>query len=262
MHRVLTLLLSLTLVAGLAGCGKAEKALDQAAISRDLKQKGTLDLMKEAGEDEYEPPRDGRLTEQQVQMYLKVREHEKAIVQVARKEAEAHAKKAEGKEKSLAGMMAGLKTLGSVADMVTADIRAAKELGFNTAEYQWVKEKVLEASGAAYGEKLSESFSTMMNTQVETLKKQLAEAKDDATRQFLQEALKGAEEARAEMAKSAEQQDPAVAYNKQLLSKHESALNALAHEFSKWEGKEGEAQAAVKKWDQELTESAKASRNQ
>jgi hypothetical protein len=253
--RVTTLLLCLTLVAALAGCGKAEKVLEQAAISKDLKQKGTLDLMKEAAEDDYQPPANGRLSEEQIQMYMKVREHEKQIVQVARKEAETHAKKAEGKEKSLAGMMAGLKTLGSVADMVTADIRAAKELGFNTAEYQWVKEKVLEASGAAYGEKLSESFSTMMDTQVETLKKQLEEAKDDTTRQFLQDALKGAEDARAEMAKSAEQQDPAIAYNKQILSKHESALNALAHEFAKWEGKEGETQAAVQKWEQELNKS-------
>lgn len=261
MHRVTALLLSLILAAGLAGCGKAEKVLDQASISRDLKQKGTLDLLKETAEDEYEPPRDGRLTDQQVKMYLKVREHEKEILQVARKEAETHAKKAEGKEKSLAGMMAGLKTLGSVADMVTADIRAAKELGFNTAEYQWVKEKVLEASGAAYGEKLSESFSTMMDTQVETLKKQLAEAKDDTTRQFLQEALKGAEEARAEMAKSAEPEDPAIAYNKQILSKYENALTALTHEFAKWEGKEGETQAAVEKWDAEMAQ-AKAARDQ
>jgi hypothetical protein len=39
--------------------------------------------------------------------------------------------------------------------------------------------------------------------------------------------------------------DPAAAYNRQLLAKHENALNAFAHEVSKWEDKPGEAQKAV-----------------
>src|SRR5688500_14779005 len=125
MRRVLRLLLSVVFVLAFTACGGKKEA----DISKDLKSKGTLELMQEAADDRYESPADERLTEKQVQMYLKVREHEKKILEVAKKEAAAHAQKAEkAGDKSLAGMMAGLKTLGSVADMVTADIRAAKEL--------------------------------------------------------------------------------------------------------------------------------------
>jgi len=71
---------------------------------------------------------DGKLTDAQVQMYLKVRDHEKAIAKVAKQELQQHADaaKKEG-EKSLAGMMEGFKSLGSAADFMTADIRAAAE---------------------------------------------------------------------------------------------------------------------------------------
>src|SRR5688572_18054457 len=140
MRRNLVILASLTLVFAIA-CGGKEKAAKQ--IAEDLKDRGTMDLIKETSEDEYNAPEDGRLSEAQIEIYLKVRDHEKEIAQVAKKELEAQSKKVEASgDKSLAGMMAGLQSLGSVADILTADIRAAKDLGYNTAEYQWIKSKV------------------------------------------------------------------------------------------------------------------------
>jgi hypothetical protein len=53
-------------------------------------------------------------------------------------------------------MMEGFKTMGSAADMLTADIRAAKDLGYNTQEYLWVKSQVLAASSAAMMAKMAE----------------------------------------------------------------------------------------------------------
>src|SRR5205814_10654095 len=88
MRRTLSALLTLSLV--FAGC-KLKEAVDKASISKDLDKRGTMDLMKEVANDKYDPPKDGKLTDGQVQMYLKVREREKAIAQVARKEAEQHA---------------------------------------------------------------------------------------------------------------------------------------------------------------------------
>lgn len=246
MRRLTAVFLSILVCLTFLACGKAEKALDQVDISEDLKDKGTLELLQETAEDQYEPPANGRLNEKQIQMYLKVREREKQIAQVARKEAEAHAKKAEQKgEKSFAGMMEGFKTIASGVDMFTADIRAAKELGFNTAEYQWVKEKVLEASGTELGQQMSQSFATMVDAQIQALEKQVAEASDDSTRKMMQEALDGAKQSRSEMAAQEQQVDPAVTYNRALLSKYEGALDVLAHELSKWEEKEGDAQRAV-----------------
>ena len=88
MRRTLSAVLMLSMA--LAGC-RAKEAYDKARISQDLEKHGAMDLMKDVSRDHYKPPADGKLTDGQMQMYLKVREHEKDIAQVARKEAQAHA---------------------------------------------------------------------------------------------------------------------------------------------------------------------------
>jgi uncharacterized coiled-coil protein SlyX len=57
--------------------------------------------------------------------------------------------------------------------------------------------------------------------------------------------LDSLEQQRAEQAKQQQQVDPAVTYNRQLLSKYENALNAFAQELSKYEDKPGEAKKSV-----------------
>lgn len=232
-------------ILALAGC----KGNEEASISEELAEKGTTELLEETSKDQYEPPADGRLTEKQVEMYLKVREQEKKIAQVAKKELQAHAKEAEGKEKSLAGIVEGFKAAGSFADLMTADIRAAKELGFNTAEYQWVKEQVLAASGAAMTQKLQQASTTMMDQAYEQTKKQYDEATDETTKKMLGEMLAGYEKSRQEMKVD---HDPAVTYNMQLLAKYENALNALAAELSKFEDKEGQVEQSMEQWQKDL----------
>src|SRR5688572_6149024 len=119
MRRTLAILIALTFA--LVGC-KAKELADKASISKDLEKRGTTDLMKEIAKDEYNAPENGRLTEAQVQMYLKVREHEKKIAQVAKEELKQHAQKAEkAGEKSLAGLVQGFQAMGSAADFLTAD---------------------------------------------------------------------------------------------------------------------------------------------
>jgi hypothetical protein len=251
MRRLLIIALGLLLVAGLSGC-KLKKAMDEAQISDNLSNLGTTKLMEKVADDSYDAPADGRLTDAQIQMYLKVREQEKKIALVARKEMEEKAKKVEEKgEKSLAGMMAGFQALGSVADLMTADIRAAHELGYNTAEYQWVKGQVLEASGAAFQEQMQASMSTMMDESYNALKKQADEATDPQTKKLLTDALAQYEKNRAEM-QAQNQVEPSVAYNRNLLSKYENTLNALTAELAKFEESPGDAQKALEEWQQNL----------
>src|SRR5438552_16619659 len=220
MRRIFSAVLTLSLV--LAGC-KAKEAFDKAKISQDLNKRGTLDLMKDVSKDNYDPPKDGKLTDAQVQMYLKVRGHEKDIAQVARKEAEAHAKAADNAgNKSIAGMIEGFKTIGSAADMFTADIRAAKDLGYNTQEYLWVKAQILAVSTSAIGQKLAGAMSASMDNAYAQMKKQYDEAKDEPTKAALKQTLDQYDKNRQESASA--QEDPTLAYNRQLLSKYESAL--------------------------------------
>lgn len=87
-----SLSLAVCLVLALAGC-KAKELADNASISKDLQKRGTTDLMQEIAKDSYDAPTDGRLKESQIQMYLKVREHEKKIAQVAKDEMKQHAER-------------------------------------------------------------------------------------------------------------------------------------------------------------------------
>ncbi|HET8796797.1 MAG TPA: hypothetical protein VFO89_03860 [Thermoanaerobaculia bacterium] len=254
MSRTPAVLLCLTLA--LAGC-KAKELAEKAAISKDLDKRGTVDLMKEIANDKYTPPADGRLNDAQVQMYLKVREHEKKIAQVAKEELKEHAESAKQKgEKSLGGLADSWKALGSAADFLTADIRAAKDLGYNTQEYLWVKQQILAASTTAMAENFSKAMTANMDKAYADAKKAHDEAQDEQTKKLYADVLAGYEKSRQEMQSTASE-DPAVAYNRQLLSKYENALNAYAHELSKFEDKPGEAQQAMEDLRKKADEAAK-----
>ncbi|HEY3055866.1 MAG TPA: hypothetical protein VGK31_08050 [Thermoanaerobaculia bacterium] len=247
-----TLLAGLCLVIALSGC-RAKEALDKVAISKDLSKNGTVDLMKKVADDQYTAPADGKLTDAQVQMYLKVREHEKQIAQVAKQEAQQHADAAKkAGEKSLAGMMEGFKTIGSVADLVTADIRSAKDLGFNTQEYLWVKGQILAVSTAAMGEKMTQAANASFDQMYQQTKKAYDEATDEQTKKLYRETLDGLDKQKQEMAEQQQKEDPALAYNKQLVSKYEDALNAFTQELAKYEDKKGETEQKMKDWQKEM----------
>jgi hypothetical protein len=249
MRRTLPVVLCLGLA--LTGC-KAKELAEKAAISKDLDKRGTTDLMQEISKDQYTPPSDGRLSDAQIQMYLKVREQEKKIAQVAKAELKKHADDAKKSgEKSIAGMMEGFKAIGSAADFVTADLRAAKDLGFNTQEYMWVKQQVLAASTAAMSEKVSEGIAANFDKAYGEAKKAYDEAKDEQTRKLYADVLAGYDKSKQEM-QAQHNEDPAVAYNRQLLSKYENAMNAYTQELSKYEDKPGEAQKSMQEFQKQI----------
>lgn len=135
------------------GC-QAKPAADEASIQKSLHQKGTANLMDEVAKaPDYHPPADGRLTEAQVRMYLDVRHREQQIREVAFKARQEMRQEAGEPTPADSGQdqLANVDALGTVgdqpglADIATADLRAAQELGFNPKEYAWVKERVLEA---------------------------------------------------------------------------------------------------------------------
>src|SRR4051794_39416583 len=248
-----TVIIALTLSAALTAC-RAKEMAEKAGIAKDLHNRGTVDLMKEVADDKYTPPADGKLTDAQVQMYLKVRDHEKAIAQVAKAEAQKHAEaaKKEG-EHSISGMMEGLKTMSAAAEMVTADIRAAKGLHFNTQESLWVKTQILGASVSAMTAQTTAAMNASMDTSYQQMKKSYDEAKDDQTKKMYGDMLANMDKQRQEMQSQQQKEDPALAYNRQLLSKYENALNALTNEVAKYEDKPGEAQKNMDQYQKDLT---------
>jgi len=259
MHRIL----SIVIVASLAflGC-RAKELVEKEAIKADLHKRGTMDLMKEVSEDKYTAPADGKLTEAQIQMYLKVREREKVIAQEAKKDAQAHAAAADkAGSKSIAGMMEGLKTMSSAAEMLTADIRAAKDLHYNTQEYLWVKGQILAASSSAMMEKVGQTLQVQMDASYAQIKKSYDEAKDDATKKAYGEMLANMDKSKQEAAQQ-QKVDPALAYNRQLLAKYDSALNAVTNEMAKYEDHPGDAKKSMDEFNKNLEAQQDAAKKQ
>lgn len=255
MRRTLAAVVCLTFA--LTGC-KAKEALDAASIAEELQDKGTTELMNEAAEDTYDPPADGKLTDAQVRMYLKVREEEKKIARVAKDQLKQHSDKADkSAEKSLAGMVAGFKALGSVADVLTADIRAAKQLGYNSQEYLWVKEQVLAVSGAAMADQMNDAMNAQIEAAVRQTQKMHDEATDPEMKKMYAEMLTAHQQTRDEMKQQQEESDPALAHNRRIVSKYENELTAYASELAKFTDTEIDAKKSVEDWQKQL-EKAKA----
>ena len=244
--------LSAVIVVSLAflGC-RAKELVEKEAIKADLQKRGTVDLMKQVSEDKYTAPADGKLTDAQVQMYLKVRDHEKAIAQAAKEEAKAHAAAADKSPKSIAGMMEGLKTMSAAAEMMTADIRAAKDLHYNTQEYLWVKGQILAASSAEMMDKAGQAMQAQLDASYAQIKKSYDEAKDEQTKKVYGDMLANMDKSKQEAA-AQQKVDPALAYNRQLLTKYDSALNAVTSEMAKWEDHPGDAQKSMDEFNKNL----------
>jgi hypothetical protein len=223
----------IALMALLAGCG-SDGGDSEEDVAERLESKGTMELMDEAAQDAYSAPQDNLLGEAQVQMYLKVRERELRIAEVSRKQLEEQSKDADQQPEGIGGLVAGMEAMSSVADLMTADIRAAQELGYNTAEYQWIKERVLEASSDAMREKMTSDMNAMLETQQREITTALENATSDAERQMYDQSLAGIEETRASM--TSEPQEPWIAPNRKLLEAHEGALKALEVEYAKYSG--------------------------
>jgi ATP-dependent Zn protease len=138
---------------------------------------------------------------------------------------------------------------------MTADIRAAKDLGFNSQEYLWVKGQILAASTAAMAEQFNTAMSANFDKAYAEAKKAYDEAKDEATKKMYAEMLAGYDKTRQEMAEQAKSSmDDATAYNRQLLSKYENALKAFAQELSKYEDKEGEVEKSFDEMNKKVEE--------
>lgn len=246
----------------LSGC-KAKELAEKANIARDLDKRGsTVDLMKDVANDKYTPPADGKLTDAQIKMYLKVREHEKQIVQVAKEQMEAHSKAADKSKNSIAGMMEGFKTLGSAADLATADIRAAKDLGFNTQEYLWVKGQILAASAAAFSDKVGGAMNAQMDAAYREMKKNYDEAKDETTKKAYADSLATMEKSRAAMTPPDTKADPNLTYNRELLSHYENAMAAIVNETGKYTDQQGDASKAADELSKKLDEAKQKAQQQ
>jgi hypothetical protein len=212
----------------LFACGcQGKPAADEASIQKSLHEKGTANLMDEVAKaPDYHPPADGQLTDTQVKMYFDVRQREQQIREVAFKDVQ-------GKE---GAFLESLKTVGdqpdiskNIADIATADLRAAQELGFNPKEYQWVKERVLEARMLETTRALAQQVAQSRQQVLALFEQRRQEATDPVAKAEAERQIEELQK-NAASAPAAAENDPAREHNADLLARFKDDFARLQAE--------------------------------
>ena len=144
-----------------AGCLKREHGAPAAAATR-----APATVQPKVGEATavFRPPSDGRLTTGSVERYIAVQKRASELAKGVR-------------------LGEGLPPGDAVAQLATADFRAAQELGYDPGEYRWVRETVAEALGApAESMNVDGVLNNLTAATVGSLEAQRAETQDFAER--------------------------------------------------------------------------------
>lgn len=204
----------------LAAC--SSPADDEDSIRDDLSKKGTIELMEEIERAEYEPPSDGELTEDQIEMFLEVKEREKKIQEVAAKELEEQQKKTE--EGGLGGFLGAIQAAGNVADYGSAGMRAAVDLGYNPKEFVWVQGKVLEVYAADRQREMVGQVDDMSRVLIEQLEAQrdsVPEERQAELDEQIEQIRRNAEDAQRDVE---DPDEPGFAHNRELVEEHREEI--------------------------------------
>lgn len=218
------LVFALFLGLGLAACGGGE---DEASIEERLEEKGTMEVMEEAGKAEYDPPADGRLTEAQVEQYIAIQQRAAKIRQVAQKKMEEKtaAEEESGEADSVWSQVRNMgEAMQGFGDVMTAEIRAAQEMGHNPAEYQWVKAQVVEALAADAMKRMSEGMGEAQAKLLAGLEEQRDQVDDPERKAAMERQI----EAMRESMQQAEEDelDAAMEHNIELVKRYEEEISA------------------------------------
>jgi DNA repair exonuclease SbcCD ATPase subunit len=125
------------------------------------------------------------------------------------------------------GFMDAMRAMGEASDFVTAEIRAAQELGHNTAEYQWVQEQVMEAQVAKMGRGAQEQIGVMGEQFVAMMEQQLANTTDAEQKAEIERQIAEYRQSLAESAAETEELEPGVEHNIELLEKYQDRIERI-----------------------------------
>lgn len=227
MKKLLFILAALCLLL-IVACGKksAEQALEDKSLNK---------VMDQAAKDEYTRPADGKLTGKQMEMYIAVKKREAELAQAAAKNIEEKGKKIEKQGEGVRSALDAFKALGDIANFLTADIRAAQELGYNTKEYEWVRGQVWAATTAATVNQMTSGMNETLQKQIASLKEAKAKQKDPKVAETYDVQIKSLEESVASMKSDADKDDKAgLDHNIELINQYKDRINVVEAELKKW----------------------------
>jgi hypothetical protein len=197
------------------GCGKRDASAPEASATKPAPAAATAAPGTGDTTAAFRPPSDGRLTTASVERYLAIQKRVSELAASVRLE--------DGKGAA-----------DAVAKLAGADIRAAKELGYDPGESRWVGEKVAEALGSpADGMNVEGVLKGLNAATLEGLEARRAEAASDAERARLSQeiARMKADLDRRQAAAQPDQKASSSAVledNRKLLEPFRAALSALA----------------------------------
>ena len=233
------------------GC-KAKEAISQVIASHDVSARGITgvsargitDVMNKREEEKYTPPADGHLTGDQIQNFMKIRTRAKVIENVARRDLAERTKLSEKENKS-PSINDIIQDSRMMAVLVSADVRASQELGFNSAEYEWVKQQMLDASMAAVSDQGLVAGRKVFADDQADLQKHYDDAPDEPSKKIYAGLIADSKKNAGEAESKVEPQTPAVIYNKQLLAKYEDAGRPMLEVMLGGTGHEEEIQKGL-----------------
>jgi hypothetical protein len=202
----------------LTACGREPATGEDEEIRRRLEEKSSASVLREAGQASYVPPASGELTPQQVEMYIEVVARAGRIREVAAGDLEAKLDDGE-RGAAVRGFRDTLRSLGGLGDLLTAELRAAQELGHNPEEYEWVRERVLEAE-AVFAER-----DLWAGSDAEDLAMLEAQRRMETDRDRRRQLDRKIADRRA-AAPLEEELPPAVAHNLALIERYREAIDA------------------------------------
>jgi HPt (histidine-containing phosphotransfer) domain-containing protein len=214
-------------VASCAGCRSRD---DEASIEERLDDTGTMDVLEKAADAEYDPPEDGRLSEEQMEMYLEVQKRAAKIRGVLAQRLKERSGEDDGSgSKKKPSLTDALGAFGDVSDMVMAEQRAALELGRNPAEYLWVQGQIAEARVAGLGQQMQSGAAQAGAQLLASLEAQLESTDDEQQRERIREQIRRTRESLEETAQS-DPLSPAVRHNLDLVERYRERLEAVDRE--------------------------------
>lgn len=186
-----------------------------------------------AREAEFVPPEDGRLTANQLETYLRVREREQQLVAEAAQGVEEEATgqttaTVEGAGEAPAGEVtvtevpATTAARSEMAEILAADVRAAREMGVDPLEYQWIKGEVLRAQIAYWADEWEDLGVSGREQVLETLGHMASFVQDPELKREVDDTL--ADLRRGEALKTT---DEDLRHNVELVARYEQQLRDL-----------------------------------
>ena len=227
----LYVILFLTVI--LTACGN-----DTVESLQNIQNSEVAEVLDKADQDSYEPPADGQLTEDHLKMYIAVKKRE---TELRKSEADKVNKKIEKAEKadeeSISGMAQNLDAMQQLAGYMMLDIRAAQELNYNTAEYEWVRDMLLNAAGQSMLGNLDEMQKNMnqsMDASMAQMQKMHDETQDAQARAAIAEQIQEMKQSRQEMEAEQQAMSPAEKHNIALFTKYKDEINIVENELNKF----------------------------